>query len=349
MNIHEKYIKRCIQLAKNGLGTTYPNPLVGSVVVYNDTIIGEGWHYKSGEPHAEVNAINSVKDKSLLKDAAIYVSLEPCSHFGKTPPCAHLIVSSGIKKVIIGSLDINEKVSGKGIAYLQEHGCEVIKDVLKEECDALNKRFFTYHRKKRPYIVLKWAQTADGYIDKIREEDSEKQPNWISNADSLQFVHKIRAEEHSILVGTNTALNDNPGLKIRSWKGVHPIRVVVDQNNRLPKDLQLFDKSVPTIVISKEDKKLEGVEVVIADFIKGFAPSICEVLFKNKIKSVLIEGGAETLNSFIESGLWDEAYVFEGTNVHFKNGLRAPVLNETPDFSIKIKNDVLYHYYNNNN
>ena len=241
------------------MGTTYPNPLVGSVVVYNDTIIGEGWHYQSGKPHAEVNAINSVKDKSLLKDATIYVSLEPCSHFGKTPPCAHLIVSSGIKKVVVGSLDLHEKVKGKGIAYLREHGCEVITDVLKEECDELNKRFFTFHAKQRPYIILKWAQTADGFIDRERDEASEKQPNWISNKDSQQIVHKMRAEEHSILIGTKTAINDNPKLTVRRWKGIHPIRVVVDKNNRLPEDIQLFDNSVPTIVISKEGIKSDHI------------------------------------------------------------------------------------------
>lgn len=346
MNIHEKYIKRCIQLAKNGLGTTYPNPLVGSVVVHNEQIIGEGWHYQSGMPHAEVNAINSVKDKSLLKDATIYVSLEPCSHFGKTPPCSHLIVSSGIKKVVVGSLDINKKVSGRGIAYLRDHGCEVITDVLKEECDALNKRFFTFHGKQRPYVFLKWAQTADGFIDRLRDENGLKQPNWISNKSSQQLVHKMRAEEQSILVGTNTALNDDPSLTVRSWYGNNPVRIVIDRHNRLPHELNLFDASVRTILITKESKDLDGVEVVQSDFESGFAKSICDALYQKEIQSVLIEGGAQTLQAFIDEGLWDEAFVFEGTEVYFKIGLKAPDLNQNPVSTSKIQNDLLHHYKN---
>ncbi len=346
MNIHEKYIKRCIQLAKNGLGTTYPNPLVGSVVVYKGSIIGEGWHYQSGMPHAEVNAINSVKNKSLLNDATIYVSLEPCSHFGKTPPCAHLIVSSGIKKVVVGSLDINEKVSGKGIAYLREHGCEVVTNILKEECDDLNKRFFTFHGKKRPYILLKWAQTSDGFIDKLRTKDSSKEPNWISNEYSQQLVHKMRSEEQSILVGTNTALNDNPSLTVRSWQGKQPVRIVVDKNNRLQKNLQLFNGMVRTIVISQEAIPIKSIENVVSDFSSGFAQDICDALYENEIQSVIIEGGAKTLKSFIESGLWDEAFVFEGVTVKFGKGLRAPKLKMRPETSTNIKNDVLHHYIN---
>ena len=346
VNIHEKYIKRCIQLAKNGLGTTYPNPLVGSVVVYKEQIIGEGWHYQSGMPHAEVNAINSVRDKSLLKDATIYVSLEPCSHFGKTPPCSHLIVSSGIKKVVVGSVDINEKVSGKGIAYLRDHGCEVVTDVLKDECDDLNKRFFTFHGKKRPYIFLKWAQTADGYIDRLRDENGEKHPNWISNKYSQQLVHKMRAEEQSILVGTNTALNDNPSLNVRSWSGNNPVRIVVDHHNRLPQELNLFDKSERTILISKEVNEIDGVEVMQSDFKSGFAESICEVLYQKEIQSVLIEGGAQTLQSFIDADLWDEAFVFEGVEVNFEQGLRAPQFSLSPVSTTKVKNDLLHHYKN---
>ena len=346
MNIHEKYIKRCIQLAKNGLGTTYPNPLVGSVVVHNNKIIGEGWHYQSGQPHAEVNAISSVKDKSLLKEATIYVSLEPCSHYGKTPPCSHLIVESGIKHVVVGSLDLNKKVSGKGIAYLRSHGCQVLTEVLKEECDYLNKRFFTFHKKRRPYIILKWAQTADGYMDKLRAVEDSNEPNWISNIHSQQFVHMLRAQEQSILVGATTAINDNPSLTVRNWKGNHPVRVVVTNNSYLPEDLKLFDGAARTIVISKEGLVMNGVENVIADYTNGYAQGICAALVEKEIQSVLIEGGAKTLRSFIESGLWDEAFVFEGTTVKFEKGLEAPNLRALPTYSRNIKSDVMHHYKN---
>ena len=208
MKIHENYIKRCLELAKNGLGTTYPNPLVGSVIVYNNEIIGEGWHRKSGEPHAEVNAINSVKDKSLLSKATIYVSLEPCSHYGKTPPCCDLIIKHKIPNVVVGTIDPNSKVSGSGIKRLQENGANVTVGVLEKECNELNKRFFTFHNKKRPYIILKWAESQDGFMAPLGKEKQE--PVWISNTFSRQLVHKWRSEEQAILVGTNTVLDDNP-------------------------------------------------------------------------------------------------------------------------------------------
>ena len=227
MNIHEKYIKRCIELAKNGLGATYPNPLVGSVIVYKNKIIGEGWHQKAGAPHAEVNAINSVKDESLLNKSTIYVSLEPCSHFGKTPPCSDLIIAKGIKKVIIGTVDPFAEVAGRGIKKLMEAGCEVQVGILEKECQDLNKRFFTFHQKKRPYIILKWAQTTDGFIaPKVQEK---REPVWITNQYSKQLVHKWRSEEQAILVGTNTAIADNPKLNTRLWNGKNPVRVVIDK------------------------------------------------------------------------------------------------------------------------
>ena len=228
VNIHEKYLKRCIDLAKNGLGKTYPNPMVGSVVVLNDKIIGEGWHKKAGEDHAEVHAINSVRDKSLLQEATIYVNLEPCSHYGRTAPCSNLIVEKGIRNVVIGVIDSNSKVKGKGISYLKKSGCNVTLGILEKECLELNKRFFTFHRRRRPYIMLKWAKTADGFMDKIRDKNSENTPNWITNQYSQQLVHKMRTVEQSILVGTRTALNDNPKLNARSWEGNNPIRIVLD-------------------------------------------------------------------------------------------------------------------------
>lgn len=336
-------------MAKNGLGTTYPNPMVGSVIVLNNVIIGEGWHKKAGEPHAEVNAINSVKDKSLLKNATIYVSLEPCSHFGKTPPCANLIVESGIKKVVIGIVDSNSKVSGRGVKYLKDSGCEVIVGVLENECYNLNKRFFTYHNKKRPFILLKWAETKDGFIDKLRSETSESQPNWISNSYSQQFVHKMRAEEQAILVGTNTALNDNPSLNVRSWSGNNPIRVVLDRTSKIPRDYNLLNGETKTIVFSDEEHIIDSYGNVIferIDFDKNVPEQICEVLYKYEIQSVIIEGGKQTLQSFIDAGLWDDAYVFVG-DVEFEKGLSSPEIKKASFEILKISNDTLTIFRNN--
>jgi diaminohydroxyphosphoribosylaminopyrimidine deaminase/5-amino-6-(5-phosphoribosylamino)uracil reductase len=337
VNLHEKYIKRCIDLAKNGLGTTYPNPLVGSVIVLNNVIIGEGWHKKAGEPHAEVHAINSVKDLSLLKEATIYVSLEPCSHFGKTPPCANLIVASGIKNVVIGIVDTNSKVSGRGVQYLNDNGCNVIVGVLEEECYKLNKRFFTFHTKKRPFIVLKWAETKDGFIDKIRDTTSDNTPNWISNEYSQQYVHKMRAEEQAILVGTNTALNDNPTLNVRTWTGNNPIRIVLDRTSKIPTNYNLLSDGIKTIVFSEVKGTADSYGNVIFErikFNKNIPKQICKFLYKYEIQSVIIEGGKRTLQSFIDANLWDEAYIFIG-NVFFKEGLLAPKLLNKP---VEIKN-----------
>ena len=348
VNIHEKYIKRCIQLAKNGLGFTYPNPLVGSVIVFNNKIIGEGWHQKAGEPHAEVNAINSVKDKSLLKHATIYVNLEPCSHYGKTPPCANLIVESGIKKVVIGSVDANNKVSGKGILHLENNDCDVIVGVLEQECLNLNKRFFTFHNKKRPFIILKWAETQDGFMDKLRNATSENSPNWISNAYSQQLVHKMRAEEQAVLVGTNTALNDNPKLNPRNWFGLDPVRIVLDKSLKIPSHYHLFDGSLKTIVFTEKtpDKSLnENLHFEQINFSKNLGEQICSVLYNHEIQSVIVEGGAKTLKTFIAENLWDEAHVFVG-NTKFKNGLKAPELKKAPNEIRKISDDALKIYKN---
>ncbi|MGV8945288.1 MAG: bifunctional diaminohydroxyphosphoribosylaminopyrimidine deaminase/5-amino-6-(5-phosphoribosylamino)uracil reductase RibD [Lutibacter sp.] len=348
MNIHEKYINRCIELAKNGLGFTYPNPLVGSVIVLNDKIIGEGWHQKAGEPHAEVNAINSVKDKSLLKDATIYVNLEPCSHYGKTPPCANLIVEIGIKKVVIGSVDANSKVSGKGILHLQNNDCSVIVGVLERECLNLNKRFFIFHNKKRPFIILKWAETEDGFIDKLRDSTSENSPNWISNTYSQQLVHKMRAEEQAVLVGTSTALNDNPKLNARNWFGLNPVRIVLDKSLKIPSHYNLFDTNQKTIILTEKVPNNDTNENSCfeqLDFNENLPKQICDILFKYEIQSVIVEGGAQTLRTFIDENLWDEAYVFVG-NTKFENGLKAPKLKLVPNQIKKISTDTLRIYVN---
>ena len=311
MKIHEKYIKRCIELAKNGLGTSYPNPLVGSVIVYNNEIIGEGWHQKAGEPHAEVNAIHSVKDKSLLSKSTIYVSLEPCSHFGKTPPCCDLIIANDIPNVVIGTIDPFAKVAGNGIKKLLEAGKKVTIGILEDECNELNKRFFTFHTKKRPYIILKWAESQDGFIAPLTKE--KKEPVWLTNEFSRQLVHKWRSEEQAILVGTNTVLEDNPTLTVRNWIGNNPIRIVLDQKKRIPKESPIFDNQAKTILLSATE----------IDYSKEIEIQIMDFLFKNEIQSVIIEGGRQTLQTFIDANLWDEARIFKGA-ISLKKGIKAP-------------------------
>ena len=314
MNTHQKYINRCIQLAKNGLGTTFPNPMVGSVIVYNNEIIGEGWHQKAGESHAEVNAINSVKDKSLLSKSTIYVSLEPCSHFGKTPPCCDLIIKNNIPNIVIGTIDPFAKVAGNGIKKLVESGKNVTIGILENECNDLNKRFFTFHTKKRPYIILKWAESADGFI--APSSKVKKEPVWITNEISRQLVHKWRSEEQAILVGTQTILDDNPSLTTRDWYGKNPIRIVLDQNNKISKENHIFDSQAKTLSISKDK----------INFNNNIAIEIGNYLYNEEIQSVIIEGGRQTLQTFIDANIWDEARIFRG-NTSFENGTKAPKIS----------------------
>ncbi|RXM48952.1 bifunctional diaminohydroxyphosphoribosylaminopyrimidine deaminase/5-amino-6-(5-phosphoribosylamino)uracil reductase RibD [Flavobacterium sp. YO12] len=347
MNIHEKYIRRCIELAKNGFGTTYPNPMVGSVIVHNDTIIGEGWHKKAGEPHAEVNAVRSVKDKSLLKKATIYVSLEPCSHFGKTPPCCDLIIENKIPNVVVGTVDPNEKVAGNGIRKLVEAGANVIVGVLEDECNELNKRFFTFHQKKRPYIILKWAESLDGYLAPEKEINQERKPVWITNKFSRQLVHKWRSEEQAILVGTQTVIDDNPKLNVRDWSGNNPVRVVLDQNNRISKDSFIFDDSVKTIVLTKSENTISTENTLFEkiDFNKNTIENILSVLYQHQIQSIIIEGGKQTLQSFIDKNIWDEARIFIGKNT-FEKGTKAPELKKKNEAKTHIQNDELIYVRN---
>ncbi len=347
MKTNEKYILRCIKLAKNGLGTTYPNPLVGSVIVYNDEIIGEGWHKKSGEPHAEVHAIHSVKDKSLLKKATIYVSLEPCSHFGKTPPCCNLIIENEIPNVVIGTLDPNIKVAGNGIKKLIEAGKNVTLGVLERECKELNKRFFTFHEKKRPYIILKWAESQDGFIaplETIRKtlNDNEKKPFWITNEFSRQLVHKWRSEEQGILVGTNTVIDDNPKLDVRDWTGNNPTRIVLDRHNRIPKNSHVFDNRTKTILISSSIPPINEENTIfeVIDFEQNPAEQIVPILYKHQIQSVIIEGGRQTLQTFIDENLWDESRIYIGNSL-FKNGIKAPTIALKNSKKQSIGNDEL--------
>ena len=343
MKIHEKYIKRCIDLAKNGLGSTYPNPLVGCVIVHQGRIIGEGWHQKAGGPHAEVVAIASVKDKSLMNRSTLYVSLEPCSHFGKTPPCSNLILEHEIPKVVIGSIDPYNKVSGKGVEKLRKSNCEVVVGVLEEECIELNKRFFTYHTNKRPYIILKWAETNDGFMDVERKiDDLEKaKSNWITNQYSRQLVHKWRTEEQAILVGTNTVINDNPKLNVRSWCGHNPIRIVLDKNLRIPNNYNILDGSTKTIILTeKEGNRRANIFFEMIGFNEKLAEEVCSILYKNEIQSVIIEGGTQTLETFIKENLWDEARIFK-SEVIFSNGVKAPSINGKIDITKTLLSDDL--------
>jgi diaminohydroxyphosphoribosylaminopyrimidine deaminase/5-amino-6-(5-phosphoribosylamino)uracil reductase len=335
VNTHEKYIERCIELAKNGLGTSYPNPLVGSVIVYDNKIIGEGWHRKAGEPHAEVNAINSVKDKSLLKKATIYVSLEPCSHFGMTPPCSDLIIKNRIPNVVIGTVDPNVKVAGNGIKKLIAAGVKVSVGILGDECNELNKRFFTFHQKKRPYIILKWAESQDGFIApdatfRKALNNNEKKPIWITSPYSRQLVHKWRSEEQAILVGTQTVIDDNPKLDIRDWTGNNPIRLVLDQNKRIPSNSNVFENQSKTIIFTKTTGGInkEKLTFDIIDFRKNIAQQLAEAMYRHQIQSVIIEGGRQTLQTFIDVNLWDEARVFSGNTI-FTEGIKAPALSKS--------------------
>lgn len=347
MELHKKYMQRCLDLAKNGLGTTYPNPLVGSVIVHDNKIIGEGWHKKAGEAHAEVNAINAVKDQSLLSKSTLYVNLEPCSHYGKTPPCSLLIVQKKIPKVIIGTIDLHSKVHGKGIKFLKEHGCEVTVGILEEKCNLLNKRFFTFHQKKRPYIILKWAATKDGFIFPETDHKKQKKPVWISNAYSQQLVHKWRTEEASILVGTKTVLQDDPKLNARSYCGDSPVRITIDKDLKIDRDFNFYDGNIETIVFIDHKTKVEIEKDIYhrIDFSKNVINQILFVLHGKEIQSLIVEGGTITLQKFIDAGLWDEARVFMG-NTTFKKGIKAPVFKGKINRELQVGSDKLIMYTN---
>ena len=340
-------MRRCLELASNGLGATYPNPLVGCVIVYNGVIIGEGWHQRAGEPHAEVNAIRSVKNQSLLPKATLYVNLEPCSHHGRTPPCADLIIEKKIKKVVIGVVDINEKVKGQGVLRLKKHGVEVVTGILEKECQELNKRFITFHEKKRPYIILKWAQSADAYIFPGDDKLQKGKPIWISNNFSRQRVHQWRAEESSILVGKNTVLQDNPRLNTRDFKGFPILRMAIDKNLEIPVARHIYSGKFDSVIFNaKKDLTESRVKFVQLDFSNSIVDQIMEYLFQNNIQSLIVEGGAITLNEFLKAGIWDEARVFCG-DMKLRGGIKAPKLHGAVDKEETILNDRLIWHKNN--
>jgi len=297
-------MKRCLELAAMGLGKVAPNPMVGCVIVHNNKIIGEEYHKEFGSAHAEVNAISSVKDKSLLNDSILYLNLEPCSHFGKTPPCADLIIRNKIKYVVIGTLDSNPLVAGRGIQKLVSSGCDVMLGIMEEECRELNKRFFVFHEKKRPYIILKWAETADKYIGITNYELR------ITNQRADKLVHQWRSDEQAIVVGTNTALTDNPKLTVRNIKGNNPLRIVIDKDLKIPVRFHLLDGKVSTIVFtSKQKSSKKNLEYIRIDFKKNVLKQIIDELYNRNIQSLIVEGGAKLLNSFINENIWDDARV----------------------------------------
>ena len=317
----EKYMRRCIGLARNGLCNTPPNPMVGAVVVCDGRIIGEGYHVRCGEGHAEVNAVRSVKDPALLTRSTIYVSLEPCAHYGKTPPCADMLVEKGIPRIVVGCEDPFARVAGRGIRKLREAGREVVVGVLEDECRHLIRRFLTFHACKRPYVTLKWAQSADGYIDRCRTEGS---PVVLSSPQTAMLVHKLRAEHSAIMVGRRTALLDNPSLTVRRWYGKSPVRVVLDRQLTLPGALHLLDGAVPTLVFTGcRHEPLPGVEYVQVDFSRDVLPQVLAELHARGLQSLLVEGGNELLQSFLDAGLWDEIMVEEAPAL-LGSGVPAP-------------------------
>lgn len=326
----EKYMRRCIELAKNGLCNVSPNPMVGAVIVCDGRIIGEGYHIRCGEAHAEVNAIRAVKDESLLKRSTIYVSLEPCSHYGKTPPCADLIIEKQIPRIVIGCQDPFSKVAGRGIQKLRDAGREVTVGILEEECKNLIRRFITFNTLHRPFITLKWAESADHFIDIKRTEGK---PVILSSPLSSMLVHKKRAETDAIMVGRRTALLDNPSLTVRNWYGRNPIRVVLDRTLSLPKGLQIFDGEIPTLIFTeKEQQEEKNVTYITINFSHNPLIQIMEELYQRKIQSLLVEGGSQLLQSFIDNGLWDEAYI-EKCPSRLYSGVKAPEISDKFSYS----------------
>ncbi len=320
-----KFMKRCLDLALGAEGMTWPNPMVGAVIVHEGLIAGEGFHLKAGMPHAEVNAFNSLTGSVDLSRSVLYVNLEPCSHFGSTPPCANLIISRGIKRIVIGTPDTSDKVAGRGIEKLKNAGCDVVTGVLEDECRWINRRFFTFNEKRRPWIILKWAQSADGYLDYERNENRTGKPSWITGEAERALVHKWRSREQAILAGGGTIRSDNPRLNVRAWTGKDPVRLILTRSGRIDKDSEVFKINGTNIVFTHSaGAKFEGSEVVILDRNKESAPQILDYLFVRGIQSLIVEGGAKILGHFISQGLWDEARIFTGME-YFRNGTMAPV------------------------
>ncbi len=338
---------RCLQQAALGAGNVAPNPMVGAVLVHNDTVIGEGYHRQYGGPHAEVNCLNSVPEywQHLIPRSTMYVSLEPCAHFGKTPPCADLIIRNRIPKVVIGMRDPFEAVNGKGIEKLQQAGVEVVQSVLEKECREMNKRFFIFHLLKRPYIILKWAQTADGFMA-ADNHNATTQRLLISNTFSNRLVHRWRSEEAAILVGTDTALADDPSLTNRLWTGTNPVRLVLDKQLRLPGNLQLFNQEAPTIIFNQVKEERNGnLHYFLLNKDNPFPVQFCRALYQLNLQSAIIEGGPTLLQSFIDAGCYDEIRLIENTSLRIGEGLAAPHFKATiSQPTLLLQNDRIYFF-----
>jgi len=345
-NTDNIYMQRCLELATKGRSNVKPNPMVGCVIVYEGKIIGESYHKEYGKAHAEVNAINSVKDKNLLSKSTLYVNLEPCAHHGKTPPCSDLIVEKKLKRVVVGCKDSFAKVAGKGIERMQKAGIEVEVGILEKESLELNKAFFTYHSKRRPYIILKWAQTLDAYIDVIRKPSDPIGINWITHPNLRIIVHKWRSEESSIMVGAGTAINDNPRLDTREWYGKNPLRILISEFDKINFSSKLLDNSIPTLVFTNKDiENYSNTEFINIDFNTQPIKQVLEVLYNKEIQTIIIEGGQQLLQSFIDKKLWDEARILIGDKT-FGNGLSAPIINHKHSSNHRFSNDTII-YYNN--
>jgi len=341
------WMKRALQLAAMAEGCTSPNPMVGAVVVNDGMIIGEGYHLKAGTPHAEVHAINAVKDSTLLPGSTIYVSLEPCSHHGRTPPCADLIISSGIRRVVIGTTDTNPEVAGRGTARLREAGAEVITGVMEEECRHLNRRFFTWHEKKRPYVILKWARSADGFIDLLRKPGDAIEPNWITGHAERVLVHRWRAAEDAILAGGGTVRADNPSLTTRYWSGKNPLRVIISRTASLDPRSAVFDEAAETLLFTcNEQAAFRGAKTIILKGGGNYIQEVLTTLHSMGIQSLFVEGGAFIIRSFLEAGMWDEARRFTGT-ARFGTGVPDPFPDFTPEKTVNFDKSILefaYHF-----
>jgi diaminohydroxyphosphoribosylaminopyrimidine deaminase / 5-amino-6-(5-phosphoribosylamino)uracil reductase len=356
MKTQEKYMEQCLELAERGIGYVSPNPMVGCVIVEGKEIIGEGFHKEFGKEHAEVNAINSVKDKSRLKNATLYVNLEPCNHYGKTPPCTELIINSGIKKVVICNVDTNPLVGGSGIKKLKDAGVEVVTGVLEEKGRFVNRRFFTFHEKERPYIILKWAQTKDGFMSKLPVPEN-REENIISGSTAQWLVHVWRSHEMGIMVGTNTVRTDNPFLTVRHLEGKNPLKIVLDRTLKINADYHVFDPEGGVLFFvekiykddykgpRKEFTKFHNLEWVVVDFENDLIENILTQLYRRNITSVLVEGGKMLHETFLASGLYDEIRVLESEK-KFGSGLKAPEVPIPISEEMKIGEDELRIYYN---
>ena len=339
------YMLRCLELAKRGAFYVAPNPMVGCVIVNDEKIIGEGYHQRCGQAHAEVNAIASVVDKELLKSSTLYVSLEPCSHYGKTPPCADLIVRMGIPRVVIGMADPNPLVAGRGIEILRQAGVEVVVGIEEEACNELNRRFICFQTKKRPYVVLKWAESADGYIDLLRHERGNG-PVRISNEITKATNHERRCEEGAIMVATRTALLDNPHLTVTKWVGPNPVRVLLDRHLKVPREYDIYDGEAVTFILNGEMEGNEGnLRFRTLDFEQPIAPQVLEILYREHISSLIVEGGTQLLNHFIEENLWDECQI-ERAPLFLGSGVKAPMLNGTWIASNNVADNMMSYYRN---